>query len=116
MTWFHARNFVALCSVIFITVASAVSAGKMVPHQQDQALLAYQLSGGNLADICGDPREGHDHRCQFCHLLADAGAPALLGAESRLAYDGTGRRLAPLAACSASNLTDIQARAPPVMV
>ena len=72
-----------LCAVLLLAYGSVASAAMMAPDRADAAEAQLAVLGLSADDLCGTPA-GHDHRCPFCHLVADTPVPVAGGAVARL--------------------------------
>ncbi|WP_243651898.1 hypothetical protein [Primorskyibacter sedentarius] len=80
MAFHHLRVYFA---ALLLAVTSVTSAAMLAPDRAEAALAQLSVLGMNANDICGEA-PGHDHRCPYCHLLADTPMPCPSGLETRL--------------------------------
>ena len=110
-------TLLTLCAVLFIALASVVSASRMAPQQTDSPeVVAFLAVGGSLDELCGGQVPDDSFHCPFCHLTV---APQVEGPAPRvwvLAQDTAPRRSSDLTVGDQQFRLHSVPRGPPALI
>ncbi|OSP53445.1 hypothetical protein BV911_17985 [Pseudoruegeria sp. SK021] len=101
--------------VLLLAATSVTSAAMLAPDRTDAAIAQLALLGLSVDDICGDPLT-HDHRCPYCHLLANTPIPSPGEFETQLLFMMSWKLSADLYRAAQARDHERSPRAPPYFV